>query len=559
MSTGNAYKSIPQAVVDEKSDIQLSTKSSPRTRTASNSASSSSSSVNSANGLNINLILATSVIVFGSSFLFGYNIGVLNQPKKFIIDFYNETFRNRYDSEVSEGTLTVAWSLTTALFIPGGMIGSFLGGWMADRIGRTRTILASHVFTIVGAILSCTCVVASSPEMLMVGRVLVGITSGMANCVAPMILSEIAPFNYRGAFGTVHQLSVTIGIFLSSVFGMTEILGTSQLWPFLILVEAIPAIVTLIVLPFLHDTPRFLMLVRRNRTAALKAMQFYRKSQDVAGDMKEMDDEGKTKSDAADDEATTVLSSAAAKTGVAEKSYTMVQLFQDASIRMPLFIACMLVIIQQFSGINAVFFYSRSIFENAKIAAPYIPFAVIGTNAVNVLMTVIAVPLMDKAGRRLLLIIPMSAMIVDLILMTICLVLQQSHPSLSYLSVVCVIVYVICFAVGLGPIPLFICSELFRQGPRPMAMAVVGVTMWTATFVIAMVFEPLQAAAGKYTFVVFIVLLVGFTIFLYFFCPETKNKTFEEIASHFSKGNSSTSSSSPSSSKSSPTSENAIV
>jgi len=478
-------------------------------------------------GLNINLIFTTFIIVFGSSFLFGYNIGVLNQPADLIRQFYTDTYQARNGNEtVPASTITLAWSLTTALFIPGGMIGAFLGGYLADSLGRKRTILLSHLFTFIGSALSTACVAAGSPELLMIGRVFVGINSGLGNCIAPMFLSEVAPFNYRGAFGTLHQLFVTFGIFLSSVFGLQQLLGTPTLWPYLILLEFIPALVSLVILPFLPETPRFLLLVQKDRDGATEALKFYRKTDDVDTDMEEMDTEH---------QATSVSS------GEVEQhhSFTMKQLVTSVDLRRPLFVACFLQVIQQFSGINAVFFYSKSIFESAKVRADHIPYAIIGTNAVNVFMTVIAVPLMDLAGRRPLLLIPMVVMIVDLILMTICRVLQANDPTiagLAYVTIACVIIYVIAFAVGLGPIPMMIGAELFRQGPRPKAMAVASAVNWVGTFIIAMSFESIQNAAGDYTFIIFIVLLIGFVVFTYFYVPETKNKTFEEIAHQFSPG-----------------------
>lgn len=358
-----------------------------------------------AGSLNVNLVFSTTVVAFGLSFLYGYNIGVLNQPKQLIVDFFNETYRQRYGEEVSQESLTMLWSLTTALFIPGGIIGSLLGGWLADAIGRKRTTLVSQVFTLLGAICSSACVAASAPELLMLGRVLVGINSGLVNCVAPMVLSETCPFKYRGAFGTVHQLSTTIGIFLSSVFGMPNLLGTAELWPYLILLQAIPAVISLAITPFMPDTPRYLMIVKHQERAAEKAMQFYRRSPNVASEMEEMSAEGKkAKPMSADRDGGGAAAVAEAETEKKvddeEKSRptSVKQLFMDRQLRQPLFIACALVTIQQFSGINAVFFYSQSIFENAKVQAEYIPFAVMAANGVNVVMTLIAVPLIR--GRK---------------------------------------------------------------------------------------------------------------------------------------------------------------
>lgn len=472
-------------------------------------------------GLNANLILSAAVIVIGSSYPFGYNIGVLNQVEPLIKGFYNQTFEDRYGS-VSDSTLTITWSMTVALFVPGGMLGAFLGGFLADSFGRKKTILLSHIFVFIGAALGTACVAAKSPELLMIGRVFLGINAGMGMCIAPIFLSEISPFNYRGAFGTAHQLFITLGILLSSIFGMSQILGTADRWPYLILLLVVPAIISLAVLPFLPETPRYLLLVRNDRDAAEEALKFYRKSNDVDNDMEEMDTENQSKN-----------------MGVPSKKFTLMIFLKSKELRRPLFVACMLQLVQQFSGINAVFAFSNSIFESAQIESEHIPYAVVGTNAVNVLMTLIAVPLMDVAGRRPLLLIPMIVMIVDLIVMTICRVLYAQDKSLTFLaygSIVCVIIYVIAFAVGLGPIPMMIGSELFRQEPRPLAMAIGGIFNWVSTFIILLSFPPIQEVLKDYTFIIYIVFLSGFFVFTYFFVPETKNKTFEEIAHQFAPG-----------------------
>lgn len=143
---------------------------------------------------------------------------------------------------------------------------------------------------------------------------------------------------------------------------------------------------------------------------------------------------------------------------------------------------------------------------------------------------------MDKAGRRKLLLYPMLGMILILTILCVSLNLTEQAQWLQYISAMSVVSYVICFAVGLGPIPMMIGAELFRQGPRPMALSLAGFTNWLFTFVIAMSFESIQKALDEFTFIIFLVLMVFFTLFVYFRVPETKNKTFEEIAAQFAPG-----------------------
>jgi SP family facilitated glucose transporter-like MFS transporter 1 len=471
-----------------------------------------------------NLLFASFLIMFGSSFLFGWNIGVLNNPVDLIRTFYNQTYSKRFGEPVSEHMLTFLWSLTTTIFIPGGMIGAFSAGFLADRIGRKRAILFSHLFAFIGAVMSCLCVIAGSPELLMAGRFFTGINCGFATQLAPMYLTEITPVNLRGAIGTGHQLFITLGILFGAVCGLREILGTTNGWPYLLLLNAVPAFVSLVFLPFIPESPRFLMLVRKKRIAAEKALRFFRQRLDIISDIEEMETELQEQDN-----------DSCVKDEVEER-YTMAKLLRTKDLRMPLLVAIMLQVIQQLSGINAIFFYSSGIYENAGVDKHNIQYAVVGTNAVNVLMTFIAVPVMDIAGRRKLLLGPMVVMNLTLVLITVAFNLQDKVPWMSYISVLCVILYVICFAVGLGPIPTMVGAELFRQGPRPMAMSLVGLANWLFTMVVAISFESVQKACTTYTFLIFFVLMVVFTVFVFFKVPETKGMTFEEIANQFQPG-----------------------
>ncbi|ELK31127.1 Solute carrier family 2, facilitated glucose transporter member 1 [Myotis davidii] len=226
-----------------------------------------------------------------------------------------------------------------------------------------------------------------------------------------------------------------------------------------------------------------------------------------------------------------------------EKKVTIPELFRSHLYRQPILIAVVLQLSQQLSGINAVFYYSTSIFEKAGVQQPV--YATIGTGIVNTAFTVVSLFVVERAGRRTLHLIGLAGMAGCAVLMTIALALLEKVPQMSYLSIVAIFGFVALFEVGPGPIPWFIVAELFSQGPRPAAFAVAGLSNWTSNFIVGMCFQYVEQLCGPYVFIIFTVLLVLFFIFTYFKVPETKGKTFDEIASGFRQGGASQSDKTP--------------
>jgi len=196
-------------------------------------------------------------------------------------------------------------------------------------------------------------------------------------------------------------------------------------------------------------------------------------------------------------------------------------------------------VIQQLSGINGVIFYSSGIFEVAGVAKATVPYMVVLEKLVNVLMSVISIPLIEIAGRRKLLLIPMMVIAFGFTGLTIFTRLNEEYQTknttvafaMATLSIIFVLIYVIAFAVSLGPLPMRIVSEMFRQEQRPIAMMLSVVFNWVFTLIVGIVWEFIINAIGSYTFLIFVCLIIIiFVIFVYFFVPETKGKTFDEIA-----------------------------
>ncbi|XP_075184173.1 solute carrier family 2, facilitated glucose transporter member 1-like isoform X2 [Anomaloglossus baeobatrachus] len=463
--------------------------------------------------MTLRLMMAVSVAVLGS-LQFGYNTGVINAPQKVIEKFYNETWISRYGENIPDSSLTSLWSLSVAIFSVGGMIGSFSVGLFVNRFGRRNSMLMANILAFIAAIFMGFSKMAYSFEMLIIGRFIIGLYCGLTTGFVPMYVGEVAPTSLRGALGTLHQLGVVVGILIAQIFGLEPIMGNDSLWPLLLGCIFVPSLVQSAALPFCPESPRFLLINRNEEDKAKSVLKKLRGTTDVTTDLQEMKEESRQM--------------------MREKNVTILELFRSPLYRQPIFIAIVLQLSQQLSGINAVFYYSTMIFEKAQVQQPI--YATIGAGIVNTAFTVVSLFVVERAGRRTLHLIGLGGMAACAILMTIALVLLDRISGMSYLSIVAIFGFVAFFEIGPGPIPWFIVAELFSQGPRPAAIAVAGLSNWTSNFIVGMGFQYVEKLCGAYVFIIFTVLLIFFFIFTFFKVPETKGRTFDEIASDFRQG-----------------------
>ncbi|XP_069835961.1 solute carrier family 2, facilitated glucose transporter member 3-like [Dendropsophus ebraccatus] len=460
------------------------------------------------------LAFAVSVAAIGS-LQFGYNTGVINAPEEVIRSFYNDTYIHRYQTPMTPGMLTSLWSLSVAIFSVGGMFGSLSVGFFANRFGRRNSMLLVNVAALVGGALMALSKVAWSFEMLIIGRFVIGIFSGFCTGLVPMYIGELAPTAYRGALGTLNQLGIVIGILIAQVFGLEVILGSSTYWPLLLGITVFLSIIQCGLLPFCPESPRYLLIIKNQQEEAEAILKKLRGTQDVSSDMEEMREEGQRMAQ--------------------EKPVSFLELFRSRQYRQPIIISIVLQLSQQLSGINAVFYYSTSIFRDANVPNPI--YATIGAGIINVVFTVVSLLIVERAGRRTLHLTGLGGMAVFALIMTIALKLKDYAMGWSYVSIVAIFGFVALFEIGPGPIPWFIVAELFSQGPRPAAMAVSACSNWTANFLVGMLFPYAAAGCGPYVFLIFMGLLIIFFIFTFFKVPETKGRTFEEIAQDFKRKN----------------------
>lgn len=251
-----------------------------------------------------------------------------------IKDFLNYTLEDKFSKPPTEVLLTSLWSLSVAIFSVGGMIGSFSVGLFVNRFGRRNSMLIVNLLAITGGCLLGFCKLAASVEMLIIGRLIIGLFCGLCTGFVPMYIGEISPTALRGAFGTLNQLGIVIGILVAQIFGLKVILGTEELWPVLLGFTIIPAVLQSAALPFCPESPRFLLINRKEEDNAKKILQRLWGTQDVAQDIQEMKDESVRMAQ--------------------EKQVTVLELFRAPSYRQPIIISLILQLSQQLSGINAV-------------------------------------------------------------------------------------------------------------------------------------------------------------------------------------------------------------
>merc|ERR1719356_2238024 len=183
---------------------------------------------------------------------------------------------------------TLIWSWTVAIFCVGGMMGGTLCGFVSSRLGRKGGLLLNNILVAIAAVLMGLAKYAGSYQMLIAGRLVIGINSGLNAGLAPMYLAEISPTSLRGALGTVYQLIITLSILLSQILGMGSLLGTPDGWPWLLAITAVPAIFQIATLPFCPESPKYLLLDKDDEHGAEEAPQWLRGTIEVHDEMDEM-------------------------------------------------------------------------------------------------------------------------------------------------------------------------------------------------------------------------------------------------------------------------------
>nr|KJB43070.1 hypothetical protein B456_007G182200 [Gossypium raimondii] len=405
--------------------------------------------------------------------LFGYHLGVVNGA----LDYLSK------DLGIAQNAVMQGWVVSTLL--AAAAVGSFTGGALADKFGRTRTFQLDAIPLIIGAVLTA---IAQNVQTMIIGRLLAGIGIGITSAIVPLYISEISPTDIRGALGSVNQLFICIGILAALVAGLP--LSRSPVWwRGMFGLAVIPSILLALGMTYSPESPRWLFQQGKISEAEKSIGTLYGKER-VPEVMYELRTAGQ---------------------GSTEPEAGWIDLFSKRYWKV-VSVGAALFFFQQFAGINAVVYYSTAVFRSAGIASDVAASALVGAS--NVFGTVIASSLMDRQGRKSLLITSFSGMGASMLLLSLSFTWKVLAPYSGILAVVGTVLYVLSFSLGAGPVPALLLPEIFASRIRAKAVALSLCMHWFGISVVYLVFAAVCLLA--------VLFMAGNVV-------ETKGRSLEEI------------------------------
>ncbi|KAG2710730.1 hypothetical protein I3843_04G041200 [Carya illinoinensis] len=421
--------------------------------------------------------------------LFGYHLGVVNGALEYLAK----------DLGIAENTVVQGWVVSTLL--AGATVGSFTGGALADKFGRTRTFQLDAIPLAIGAFL---CATAQSVQTMIIGRLLAGIGIGVTSAIVPLYISEISPTEIRGALGSVNQLFICIGILAALVAGL-PLAGNPLWWRTMFGIAIIPSILLALGMAFSPESPRWLFQQGKIPEAEKSIKTLFGKER-VAEVMHDL---------------------MAAGQGSTEPEAGWFDLFSSRYWKV-VSVGAALFLFQQLAGINAVVYYSTSVFHRAGIASDVAASALVG--AANVIGTAIASSLMDRQGRKSLLMTSFSGMAASMLLLSLSFTWKVLAPYSGTLAVLGTVLYVLSFSLGAGPVPALLLPEIFASRIRAKAVALSLGMHWITNFVIGLYFLSVVNKFGiSSVYLGFSTVCLLAVLYIAGNVVETKGRSLEEI------------------------------
>jgi MFS transporter, SP family, arabinose:H+ symporter len=436
------------------------------------------------------VILISFVAALGG-LLFGFDTAVISGTINFIQPYFG----------LSEAQL--GWTVSSLLF--GCIAGVFIAGKAGDHYGRKKVLMSAALLFFFSAIGSAT---AHSLSIFLIARILGGIAVGVASILSPMYIAELAPAKYRGTLVSMNQLAIVIGI-LVAFFSNYLLVGTGENnWRWMLLVMAAPAVLLFFSLFLVPESPRWLVAKNRNEDA-FDVLVKTSGREFATSELKEIQETLKN-----------------------HEESTFSELLSP-KIKPLLFIGIILAVFQQITGINTIMYYAPKIFANVGQSndSALLQTILIGGN--NLIFTLVAMVLIDRFGRKLLIVAGSAGMMLMLAGLSF---LYFTNQTSGVMVLVFIMAYCAFFAASLGPTLWVVTAELFPNRLRSKGMSVAIVSLWSACTLVSVAFPiMLEKLSGGITFLIFALICLANLLYVLKYVPETKGKTLEELEKQFGK------------------------
>ena len=461
--------------------------------------------------INFGYLIFLSVVAALGGFLFGYDTAVISGTIAQVTQLFHLD------------ALQQGWYVGCALV--GSIIGVLFAGILSDKLGRKLTMVISAILFSASAL---GCALCTDFTLLVVYRIIGGVGIGVVSLVSPLYISEVSVAQYRGRFVSLYQLAVTVG-FLGAYLVNYQLLAWSEsgallgvpllnkifiteVWRGMLGMETLPAILFFIIIFFIPESPRWLIVRGQERKAINILERIYNSITEATNQLKETQ---------------SVLT--------AETSSEWSLLMKPGILKAVILGVC-IAILGQFMGVNAVLYYGPSIFENAGLSGGDSLFYQVLVGLVNTLTTILALVIIDKVGRKKLVYYGVSGMVVSLILIGLYFLFGDSLNVSSLFLLVFFLFYVFCCAVSICAVVFVLLSEMYPTKVRGLAMSIAGFALWIGTYLIGQLTPwMLQNLTPAGTFFLFALMCVPYMLIVWKLVPETTGKSLEEIERYWNR------------------------
>ncbi|RGN36017.1 sugar porter family MFS transporter [Bacteroides oleiciplenus] len=455
--------------------------------------------------INIGYLVFLSVVAALGGFLFGYDTAVISGTIAQVTELFGLD------------ALQQGWYVGCALV--GSIVGVLFAGVLSDKFGRKLTMVISAVLFSTSAI---GCALCADFNQLVIYRIIGGIGIGVVSIISPLYISEVSVAQYRGRLVSLYQLAVTVGFlgaylvnyqllayaetYINPGTDWFDLIFVTEVWRGMLGMETLPAVLFFIIIFFIPESPRWLILKGQDVKATNILKKIYVSAKEATFQVNET------------------------KSVLTFESKSEWSLLLQPGILKAVIIGVCIAILGQFMGVNAVLYYGPSIFENAGLSGGDSLYYQVLVGLVNTLTTVLALIIIDKVGRKKLVYYGVSGMIVTLLLIGIYFLFGESLGISSIFLLIFFLSYVFCCAISICAVVFVLLSEMYPTKVRGLAMSIAGFALWIGTYLIGQLTPwMLQNLTPAGTFFLFAVMCVPYILIVWKLVPETTGKSLEEI------------------------------